>query len=54
VARRYGAYRDREGVCERALFVIDKKGTIFWSYLSPLAVNPGADDILDGSGQLSK
>ncbi|HEY6301174.1 MAG TPA: redoxin domain-containing protein [Candidatus Binatus sp.] len=47
VARKYGAYRDREGVCERALFVIDPKGTISWSYLSPVGVNPGADGILD-------
>jgi peroxiredoxin len=47
VARRYGAYRDAEGVCDRALFVIDRDGVIFWSYLSPIAVNPGADGILD-------
>jgi peroxiredoxin len=46
VARAYGAYRDREGVCERALFVIDSKGTVAWSYLSPVGVNPGADGIL--------
>ena len=46
VARLYGAYREREGVCERALFVIDAKGTIAWSYLSPVGVNPGADGIL--------
>ena len=46
VARLYGAYREREGVCERALFVIDPKGTIAWSYLSPVGVNPGADGIL--------
>ena len=26
VAKRYGAYRTGEGVCERALFVIDRKG----------------------------
>src|ERR1700681_4496250 len=26
VARKYGAYRDDEGVTERALFVIDEKG----------------------------
>jgi len=45
-ARLYGAYREREGVCERALFVIDPKGTIAWSYLSPVGVNPGADGIL--------
>lgn len=47
VARSYGAYRAQEGVCERALFVIDRQGEIFWSYLSPVAVNPGADGILD-------
>jgi peroxiredoxin len=46
VARRYGAYREGDGFCERALFVIDRKGNIFWSYLSPVAVNPGADGIL--------
>jgi peroxiredoxin len=47
VARSYGAYRAQEGVCERALFVVDKKGIVFWSYRSPIAVNPGADGILD-------
>src|SRR3979411_3281465 len=31
VARQYRAYRASEGVCERALFVIDKKLKIFWS-----------------------
>jgi peroxiredoxin len=46
VARQYGAYRAHEGVCERALFVIDKNGIITWSYCSPIAVNPGADGIL--------
>ena len=47
VARKYGAYRDADGVAERALFVIGANGTIAWSYLSPLGVNPGADGILD-------
>ena len=37
VARRYGAYRADEGVCERALFVIDQKGVVSLSYLSPIA-----------------
>ena len=46
VAKSYGAYRYTEGLCERALFVIDKHGVVFWSYLSPIAVNPGADGIL--------
>ena len=47
VARKYGAYRAQEGVCERALFVLDRQGIIAWSYCSPIAVNPGADGILD-------
>jgi peroxiredoxin len=52
VAKQYGAYRDGEGVCERALFVIGRDGVIFWSYLSPIAVNPGADGILDALERL--
>jgi peroxiredoxin len=46
VSRRYGAYRNRDGFSERALFVLDGDGIIQWSYLSPLGVNPGADGIL--------
>jgi peroxiredoxin len=54
VAKKYGAYRDEDGTCERALFVIDKKGKIAWSYLSPVAVNPGADGILQALEELPK
>ena len=46
VARRYDVYRKRDGVSERALFVIDRDGIIHWSYVSPIGVNPGADGIL--------
>jgi peroxiredoxin len=46
VARRFGAYRHQDGVAERALFVLDQNGVIYWSYLSPIGANPGADGIL--------
>src|SRR6266567_3628950 len=46
VARSYGVYRDKDGVCERALFVIDSEGKVHWSFVSPIGVNPGADGIL--------
>jgi peroxiredoxin len=46
VARLYGAYREGEGTSERALFVLDGDGIIRWSFCSPIAVNPGADGIL--------
>jgi peroxiredoxin len=54
VSKLYGAYRDEEGVSERALFIIDKKGTISWSYISPIAVNPAADGILEALESLPK
>jgi peroxiredoxin len=54
VARKYGVYRDDEGVAERALFVIDKNGIITWSYRSPIAVNPGADGILQALEDLPR
>jgi peroxiredoxin len=54
VARRYGVYHDADGVSERALFVIDPVGVIYWSYVSPLGVNPGANGILNALAQLKK
>jgi peroxiredoxin len=53
VARKYRAYRASEGVCERALFVLDRQGMIAWNYCSSIAVNPGADGILDALEKLS-
>ena len=54
VSRAYGAYREKEGFSERALFVIDKNGVITWSYCSPILVNPGADGILQVLEALEK
>lgn len=54
IAKSYGAFRDGEGVAERALFVLDETGRIVWSHLSPIAVNPGADGILDALEQMPK
>jgi peroxiredoxin len=44
-ARAYGVYRAAEGVCERALFVLDDAGAVHWSHVSPVGINPGADGI---------
>jgi len=46
VADTYGVYRAEAGTTERALFVIDARGIVRWSYVSPIGVNPGADGIL--------
>jgi len=54
VAQQYGLYDAIDGQCKRALFVIDQKGSIAWSYLSPTAINPGADGILNALETLNK
>nr|WP_309685801.1 redoxin domain-containing protein [Armatimonas sp.] len=54
VAKQYGAYSEKSGVTERALFVIDEDGFIFWSYLSPRGINPGADGILEALDSLKQ
>jgi peroxiredoxin len=53
VSRRYGAYREKDGFSERALFVIDAEGIVRWSYLSPIGVNPGADGIFEALESLT-
>jgi len=53
VSRAYGAYREKEGISERALFVLDGDGIIRWSFLSPIDVNPGADGILNALESLA-
>lgn len=52
VARLYEAYDESTGTCRRALYVIDEAGRIYWSYLSPVGVNPGADGILNALEEL--
>ena len=54
VARQYGVYHEVLGISERALFLIDEKGIIRWSYVSPMGVNPGAEGLLDALEANSK
>lgn len=53
VAQQYGVMRD-DGVTERALFVVDPNSTIRYSYVSPIAENPGVDRLLDVLEQLQE
>ncbi|MGH3733914.1 MAG: redoxin domain-containing protein [Acidimicrobiales bacterium] len=52
-ARAYDVYDDKDGICERALFVIDRGKKIAWSYVSPVGVSPGADGALNAVEALS-
>ena len=52
VSRAYNSFREEDGCSERSLFVLDSAGRVFWSYLSPVNVNPGADGVLDALDRL--
>lgn len=54
VAKAYGIYDEGHGVCSRALFLVDANGLVRWSYVSPMAINPGADGFLDALDQLDE
>jgi peroxiredoxin len=53
IARAYDVYDEKDGICERALFVIDRDKKVSWSYVSPVGVSPGADGALSAVEALS-
>jgi peroxiredoxin len=53
LSRRYEVYRDDIGTSERALYVIDSDGFIFWREVSPIEINPGAAGVLDALERLT-
>ena len=53
VAKAYEVYDEAIGECKRALYVIDEEGTIRWSHLSPVGINPGADGIMDALEEMN-
>src|SRR5688572_32653688 len=60
VARRYGAYRQSDGISERALFSIDKEGKLAYKDIHNMSDQPDNEDLfevlrqlLGGSGQRS-
>lgn len=46
VARRYGVYREEQGIAARALFVVDCQAIIRFSQAYSDQLNPGVDDLL--------
>ncbi|UOF00122.1 redoxin domain-containing protein [Bdellovibrio reynosensis] len=54
VARKYGIYDENNGVCDRAIFVIDQEGVISWSYLAPEGIKIKADAILNAVDALNR
>ncbi len=53
VSRAYGVYREKEGTSQRANFVIDPEGVIYWNEVSPVGINPGAGGVLQALESLA-
>ena len=45
VATKYGVYRAKDGISERAIFVVDKDGRIAWSKVYDIPQQPDNADI---------
>jgi peroxiredoxin len=46
VARKYGVFREKDGISERAIFVVDKDGKIAWAKTYDIPEQPGNDELL--------
>jgi peroxiredoxin len=47
VARRYGVYRENDGISERAIFVVDKQGKIAWARTYAIPEQPDTTELLE-------
>ena len=52
VSQKYGVYRAQDGLSERAVFVIDKQGTIAWSKVYDMPEQPDNEEIFRALEQL--
>jgi peroxiredoxin len=51
-ARKYGVFREQDGISERAVFVIDKQGRIAWSKVYAIPEQPDNADVIQALAQL--
>jgi peroxiredoxin len=47
VARSFGAYRDKDGISERAIFIIDKEGKIAYKDIHDISDQPDNEDLFE-------
>ena len=47
VARAYGAYREADGISERALFIVDKEGKIAFKDIHNIADQPDNEELFE-------
>jgi peroxiredoxin len=47
VAKSYGAYREADGIAERALFIVDKEGKLAYVDIHDISDQPDNEDLFD-------
>ena len=47
VARKYGVFREKDGISERAVFLVDKSGTIAWARVYDIPEQPANADLFE-------
>ena len=47
VAKAYGAWRENDGISERALFIVDKEGKIAYKDIHNIADQPDNEDLFE-------
>ena len=47
VARKYGVFRGKDGISERAVFLVDKSGTITWARVYDIPEQPANADLFE-------
>jgi peroxiredoxin len=52
VARAYGAYREADGISERALFIVDKEGKLAFVDIHNIADQPDNEDLFEALRKL--
>jgi peroxiredoxin len=54
VARKYGVFREKDGISERAVFVIDKSGQVTWSKVYDIPQQPANTEIFEALAVLGR
>jgi peroxiredoxin len=47
VAQKYGVFRAKDGISERAIFIVDKSGKIAWSKVYAIPELPNNQEVLE-------
>ena len=53
VARKFGVYREKDGISERAVFLVDKEGRIAWARIYDIPQQPENADLFAALRDLS-